>query len=69
MMYFVFVLQVFPKSCVKVELLTSKIRAHMKMKNCQNVTGEMLLPCRVLWAGTMGALSMQLPCVVTDQKS
>lgn len=48
----------FPKSCVKVELLTSKIRAHIKMKNFQNVTGEMLLLCRVLWAGTTCALSM-----------
>lgn len=41
----------------------------MKMKNCQNVTGEVLLLCRVLWAGTTSALSMQLPCVVTGHKN
>lgn len=41
----------------------------MYLENCQNATGEMLLLCRVLCAGTTSALSVQLPCVVTGHKS
>lgn len=42
----------FSKSHIKLELLTSKTRAHIKKKNDQNVSGEMLLLCRVLWASS-----------------
>ena len=68
-MYFMCVFfMFFPKSHIKLELLTCKMRAHIKMKNHQNVSGETLLLCRVLWARTTSALTMQLPCVVTNHK-
>lgn len=69
MLYFVYVCHVFPKSHTKLELLTCKMRAHIKMKNHQNVSGEMLLLCRVLWARATSASTVQLPCVVTNHKS